>query len=70
MKAGRKRIKTRRKPRRKSRRGGNVLLNAAVPASLIYALNKKYGKKKAGKARKRTRRRRGKRRRGGNATEE
>ena len=47
MKAGRKRIKTRRKPRRKSRRGGNVLLNAAVPASLIYALNKKYGKKKA-----------------------
>ena len=67
MKAGRKKS-------RKSRRGGSVLVNAAVPAALIYALNKKYGKRKGG--RKKTRRggkkrsgkkRRGKRRRGGSS---
>ena len=72
LKAGRKGTKKRKRSSRK-RKGGNVLVNAAVPASLIYALNKKYGKKKGGRSgsRKRgsrkRRRRRGKRRHGGNA---
>ena len=61
-------------------RGGNVLANAAVPAALIYALNKKYGKKRGGSRklrggedhegggrRRRRRRSRRRRRKGGGA---
>ena len=58
MKAGRKGTKKRKRSRR--RRGGSVLVNAAVPASLIYALNKKYGKKKFQKLATKGRKRRSK----------